>query len=493
MAHRAVPLHVAYAKAPHGWTADAEKKSRAGVGESTTTTPLDSPRHPDKAYLHLPDEILLEIISYLDPKNFAYDYGKAEKQRDLHAFSLVNSQWNAIATPVLYFSPRLEGSHYDKFTRTICPSINLNVRKSPLSSFVRELDLSLLVHQGSKSTTARLLGRTKERLQTFTAPQASFSLNCYPALSKCHALKKLDLSLVSEISSLKTLFEVTAGLESLKDFDLPRSSGFGNNINPATIKWPPNLDSLGLSGGLSSQFWTGQFHLPAGLMTVSITHCPKFDDDCLHAFFLTLISSDCIICHLAFAHLPLLQSDSLDCVLDMFPFLLTLEVSVDYVTPEVLNPAEARIDPTSARYLSDGEEYYSGSEEDEVHLETSDQPDHENRAENVSVPSDGDLIPNKQRRRKPRLRSIVKLEHLELSDSGERDNTEKIEPLDVLMYADDYGMVPRLVRVAVAKSLNWTGENLEGDCDALDDWLVENARARNPPGEEWWSGVRTFG
>ncbi|KAG8624267.1 hypothetical protein KVT40_007334 [Elsinoe batatas] len=492
MSHRAVPLHVAYAKAPHGWTADAEKKSRAGVGESTTTTPLDSPRHPDKAYSHLPDEILLEIISYLDPKNFVYDYGKAEKQRDLHAFSLVNSQWNAIATPVLYFSPRLEGSNYDKFTRTICPSINLNVRKSPLSSYVRELDLSLLVHQGSKSTTARLLGRTKERLQKFTAPQASFSLNCYPALSKCHALKELNLSLVSEISSMKTLFEVTAGLESLEDFDLPRSSGFGNNINPATIKWPPNLRSLGLSGGLNSQFWTGQFHLPNHLVVISVTHCPKFDDDCLHAFFDTLISSDCHIQHLAFAHLPLLQSDSLDCVLDYFPFLLTLDVSVDYVTPEVLNPPGPRIDSSNIECLSDGEEYYSGHDEDETQPEMLNGPDGHGWAASTSAPSAGDLIQRKQQKKRRRLRSIVKLDTLELSDSGERDNTEKIEPLDVLMYADDYGMVPRLVRVAVARSLNWTGEKLEGDCDALDDWLMENARARNTPDDDW-SGVRTFG
>ena len=35
--------------------------------------------------------------------------------------------------------------------------------------------MSGLVHNGSKSLTARLLGRVKKRLEEFVAPQASFA------------------------------------------------------------------------------------------------------------------------------------------------------------------------------------------------------------------------------------------------------------------------------------------------------------------------------
>ena len=35
--------------------------------------------------------------------------------------------------------------------------------------------MSSLVHNGSKSLTARLLGRVKTRLEEFVAPQASFA------------------------------------------------------------------------------------------------------------------------------------------------------------------------------------------------------------------------------------------------------------------------------------------------------------------------------
>jgi len=40
---------------------------------------------------------------------------------------------------------------------------------------VRVLDMSMLVHNGSRSLTARILGRLKGSLEYFVAPQASFA------------------------------------------------------------------------------------------------------------------------------------------------------------------------------------------------------------------------------------------------------------------------------------------------------------------------------
>jgi len=79
----------------------------------------------------------------------------------------------------------------------VLPPVFANVLNQPaaLASLVKELDLSHIVHQGNKSTTARLLGRTKASLEVFVAPQASFAINCWASLSKCTRLRVLDLSL----------------------------------------------------------------------------------------------------------------------------------------------------------------------------------------------------------------------------------------------------------------------------------------------------------
>ena len=112
--------------------------------------------------------------------------------------------------------------------------------------------MSGLVHNGSKSLTARLLGRVKKRLEEFVAPQASFAyvmhlicgaqqsnsmrlariersfdssltfcrVNCLAALSKCSKLRRLDLSLVSEALSMIDLLRSTSLLPDLESLHL---------------------------------------------------------------------------------------------------------------------------------------------------------------------------------------------------------------------------------------------------------------------------------
>ena len=69
----------------------------------------------------------------------------------------------------------ITGKNYNAFVQAICPSVNAHVRRNGLAELVRRLDMSNLVHNGSKSLTARLLGRVKTGLEVFVAPQASFA------------------------------------------------------------------------------------------------------------------------------------------------------------------------------------------------------------------------------------------------------------------------------------------------------------------------------
>lgn len=119
------------------------------------------------AAVHLPQEIILQILSYIprDPTSQSY----------LHACSLVSRSWYSATVPLLYHSPHFTGKNFRQFVATVCPSINAHIRKSELAGLVRRLDMGNLVHDGSKSLTARLLGRVKGGLEEFVAPQASFA------------------------------------------------------------------------------------------------------------------------------------------------------------------------------------------------------------------------------------------------------------------------------------------------------------------------------
>ena len=112
----------------------------------------------------LPPEILQNIFSYL-----------ATYQPTLHSCTLVSNSWYKSSVAFLYNSPAIDGKNFDGFVKAICPSVNAHVRINGLAALVRKLDMSLLVHNGSKSLTARLLGRVKGNLEEFVAPQASFA------------------------------------------------------------------------------------------------------------------------------------------------------------------------------------------------------------------------------------------------------------------------------------------------------------------------------
>jgi len=114
----------------------------------------------------LPSEVLRNVFIHLTSAD----------QSALHASTLVSHSWYSNSISVLYSSPVIDGKDYDLFVRAICPSVNAHIRTNGLAKLIKTLDMSHLVHNGSKSLTARLLGRVKENLEAFVAPQASFAL-----------------------------------------------------------------------------------------------------------------------------------------------------------------------------------------------------------------------------------------------------------------------------------------------------------------------------
>lgn len=394
--------------------------------------------HADRVPIYLPDEIILHILAYI----------RQPAQPTLATCCLLSRQWHAAALPFLYAHPRLYGHNFDPFVSSVCPSKNLSVRTNPLASLVRTLDMSGLVHQADKSTTARLLGRTKAGLEVFVAPVRGFAFHAFPALAKSLKLRVLDLSLVSESPPLPVLFKSIAHLTNLQTFRLPRSAGFGIHHSASSFPWPPNLTALSLSGGIDAHFLHGVVAFPSTLRSLTIEHCPSAKGFAVTHLLRKAVAPLQSLRRLRIAHMPRLSGHALDGVLFLLPQLEELSVSVDYITPAIF---------------------------DEAHLSHIKEP--------LIVPSGGatpsleppdtiDLADPSTSSAPPEPPTTPSLRTLELTYSGTpADITDKISPLDIMIAIDD-GVLPRLRQVRVATSLMWQ----EAEAESLSDVLVELAR-----------------
>lgn len=387
--------------------------------------------------IYLPDEVVLQILEYLAQVPNA--------QGSLAAVCLLSHQWYSAAVPYLYRYPDLYGNNFDKFTKSICPSINLHVRKSPLSKLVKVLDMSRLVHQGSKSVTARLLGRTKETLEVFRAPQASFAINCLPSLAKCQRLRSLDLSLVSESPPLPDLFRTVSHLESLEVFRLPRSSGFGVHHNGAAIVWPPNLKDIALSGGIDAHFLHGVVGFPQTLRSISIEHCPLAKGFAVSHLLRIAVKPLQNLEYVKIAHMPRLSAHAMDDILFLLPQIKKLSISVDYITPAMFDEGHFSHfrDPLDAGL------------------------------ENAPQPPFGEPLRHDH------------LHTLELTNSGHPNVEDKISPIDIMIALDEC-TIPRLRVVRVSRSLNWHSNSTSADAEALSDALQEASK------RDWEDRVGVF-
>jgi len=192
-----------------------------------------------------------------------------------------------------------------------------------------------LVHNASKSLTARLLGRLKGNIEEFVAPQASFGINSFAALSKCAKLRHLDLSLISASISNKLLFQTLKNLQDLETLFFPRSSSSdlrGDSGREETpYEWPPKLKALHLAGGIDDYFLsTHLINISKSLERLSIQHCS-------HVHVSPLLDTLQILGpqlkHLTIRHpMSQLYQGALDEILTACPSLIALRVSADYIT-----------------------------------------------------------------------------------------------------------------------------------------------------------------
>lgn len=208
-----------------------------------------------------------------------------------------------------------------------------HIKKQNLANLVRVLDLSHIIHQGTKSTTARLLGRTKAGLQVFIAPQASFAVNCWASLSKCERLRILDLSLVSECISFQSLAQTLRRLGAIEAIYLPRCTnrdeGGALSIN---VRWPPKLQHLSLSGSIYGKFLFDLLrqpdHFPPSMHSLSILHSPGLDHTGIRPLLQNLENA---LTTVELRDLPNVKHGRLNAVLEWLPHLTHLTIALDYI------------------------------------------------------------------------------------------------------------------------------------------------------------------
>lgn len=271
----------------------------------------------------LPMEIISHILSYIPDC--------ADAQSTFYACTLVSRIWYSASISLLYERPHLDGANFNYFVATVCPSKNAHIRQSSLAPLVKRLDMGALVHNSSRSLTARLLGRLKGNIVEFVAPQASFSINSFPALSKCTQLRYLDLSLISASISTRLLFQTLQTLKDLETLLFPRTSNSDQERDDEVYEWPPRLQGLHLAGGVDDHFLcTHLINPPQSLTRFSIQHCSMVYSATLLEI-LTHIGPQ--LQHLTIRHpMNRMGVGALDYLLLMCPHLTAFRISADFIT-----------------------------------------------------------------------------------------------------------------------------------------------------------------
>jgi len=212
------------------------------------------------------------------------------------------------------------------------PSLNFYASLTP--AIVKVLDLTMIVHQGNKATTARLLNRTKPSLERFAAPQASFGINCWAALTKCTKLRVLDLSLISESIDYTSLVHTVPRLLQLRKLYMPRCScryDVGKAEDHTFIQWPQHMQHLQISGGLHMRLIQNFMSYPPPISSLGISHIPTRLGRITDIQFL-IKSLTSTLTTLELRDIPSLAQDDLDLVLEWAPNLKNLTIAIDYIS-----------------------------------------------------------------------------------------------------------------------------------------------------------------
>lgn len=237
-------------------------------------------------------------------------------------FLTVNSKWFEEVIKFVYKRPKLSPRNFGEFVTAI------SAHKT-LGAYVCDLDLTQIIQTGKNSLTARLLTRCSPRLELFIAPQSNFGYSPLLSLRHCKRLKTLDLGMVSEKVDLPKLVAAVEEFQDLEVMRFPRSSIMCECDH---LNWPPNLRTLGLAGGLTSEFLESTF-LPSTVTTLELSNIPTASTSSIT----TLLSRIGTQLKRLVVQYPLqgLSANALDTVLLMCPNLKSLTVSVDYVSEEL--------------------------------------------------------------------------------------------------------------------------------------------------------------
>lgn len=230
----------------------------------------------------LPPEVLELIIEHLIRRR-----RPATIQKDLWACCLVSKQWYDVAIKYLYQNPILSPRNFSAFANTLSPPVGARVRRIGLEDFVQHLDMGLLAYESKKSTTARLISRTKNSLRTFVAPAVSFSTTCLAPISRCSHLERLDLSRDSYDFNMTQLMRAIKSIQTLTWLNMPKDciahhdQNFKEMEQLAQNFWPLSLLSLQLN---EYHFEPAQWQwrallasLPPCLTDLSFRNCPSYD------------------------------------------------------------------------------------------------------------------------------------------------------------------------------------------------------------------------
>ncbi|KAJ9651892.1 hypothetical protein H2198_008856 [Neophaeococcomyces mojaviensis] len=232
---------------------------------------------------YLPPEVLELIIDHLRHRR-----RPIAAQKDLWACCLVAKEWYETTIKHLYDAPVLSPRNFTEFAITLSPRVASRVRRVGLEDFVQHLDMGSLAYESKKSTTARLISRTKNSLRTFVAPAVSFSTTSLAPLSRCSRLEYLDLSRDSYDFKLVQLMRSIKSIRNLTWLSLPKDciAHYHDSVYKPLEQqgqefWPIMLQSLQLNEHhFEPTAWQWKAllaSLPPVLTNLSFRNCTSYD------------------------------------------------------------------------------------------------------------------------------------------------------------------------------------------------------------------------
>lgn len=232
---------------------------------------------------HLPSEILNVIVLHV---RLASQSARAT-QRDLWSCCLVNREWYTSTIKHLYRAPILGSRNFPEFARTISPPVAARARRIGLEDLVQHLDMGALAYESKKSTTSRLISRTKASLISFVAPAVSFSTTSLAPLSKCSNLRQLDLSRDVYDFSIAQLMKSVRELPELKWFSMPKKEQgamliFEDILTSKVPFWPDSLTYLQLNSHFDwcteTKYWDAFLSsLPQSLSSLAFSNLGSYE------------------------------------------------------------------------------------------------------------------------------------------------------------------------------------------------------------------------